>query len=131
MRFSLIWRESDPVENVLNFYMRRESLFLSLTERFSPFLRPLPLAWRKSPLVGSIGEKVFLQRITLSPKMRCLAGFGCHVCFQYLVFRSRPKGYLEKHLTMILVDIDKEEQVCLMYWSTRVYDYDTTIDWFI
>jgi hypothetical protein len=31
---------------------------------------------------------------------------------------------------MILVDINKE-QVCLMYWSTRVYDYNTTIDWFI
>jgi hypothetical protein len=25
-RFSLFWRESDTVENVLNFYMRRESL---------------------------------------------------------------------------------------------------------
>jgi hypothetical protein len=47
-----------------------------------------------------------------------------------LSFRSRPKGYLEKHLTMILLDIDKE-QVWLMYRSTRVYDYDTTIDWFI
>jgi hypothetical protein len=44
-----------------------------------------------------------------------------------LSFRSRPKDYLEKHLTMILVDIDKE-QVCLMYQSTRVYDYDTTIE---
>jgi hypothetical protein len=31
---------------------------------------------------------------------------------------------------MILLDIDKE-QVCLMYRSTRVYDYNTTIDWFI
>jgi hypothetical protein len=31
---------------------------------------------------------------------------------------------------MILVDIIKE-QVCLMYRSTRVYDYDTTIGWFI
>jgi hypothetical protein len=31
---------------------------------------------------------------------------------------------------MILIDIDKE-QVCLMYQSTRVYDYNTTIDWFI
>jgi hypothetical protein len=47
-----------------------------------------------------------------------------------LSFISRPKDYLEKHLTMILVDIDKE-QVCLMYRSTRVYDYNTTIDWFI
>jgi hypothetical protein len=47
-----------------------------------------------------------------------------------LSFISRPKGNLEKHLTILLVDIDKE-QVCLMYWSTRVYDYDTTtIDWF-
>jgi hypothetical protein len=32
---------------------------------------------------------------------------------------------------MILLDIDKEQQVCLMYRSTRVYDYNTTIDWFI
>jgi hypothetical protein len=32
---------------------------------------------------------------------------------------------------MILLDIDKEQQVCLMYQSTRVYDYNTTIDWFI
>jgi hypothetical protein len=47
-----------------------------------------------------------------------------------LSFASRPKGYLEKHLTMILVNIDKEE-VCLMYRSIGVYDYDTTIDWFI
>jgi hypothetical protein len=47
-----------------------------------------------------------------------------------LSFISRPKGNLEKHLTMILLDIGKE-QVCLMYWSTRVYDYNTTIDWFI
>jgi hypothetical protein len=47
-----------------------------------------------------------------------------------LSFISRPKGNLEKHLTMILVDIDKE-QVCLMYRSTRVYDYNTTVDWFI
>jgi hypothetical protein len=47
-----------------------------------------------------------------------------------LSFRSRPKDYLEKHLTMILVDIDKEH-VCLMYRSTRVYDYNTIIDWFI
>jgi hypothetical protein len=47
-----------------------------------------------------------------------------------LSFRSRPRGYLEKHLTMILLDIGKE-QVCLMYRSTRVYHYDTTIDWFI
>jgi hypothetical protein len=47
-----------------------------------------------------------------------------------LSFISRPIGTLEKHLTMILVDIDKE-QVCLMYPSTRVYDYNTTIDWFI
>jgi hypothetical protein len=31
---------------------------------------------------------------------------------------------------MILVDIDKE-QACLMYRSTIVYDYNTTIDWFI
>jgi hypothetical protein len=31
---------------------------------------------------------------------------------------------------MILLDISKE-QVCLMYRSTRVYDYNTTIDWFI
>jgi hypothetical protein len=48
-----------------------------------------------------------------------------------LSFISRPKGNLEKHLTMILVDIDKE-QVCLMYQSTKVYDYNTTmIDWLI
>jgi hypothetical protein len=47
-----------------------------------------------------------------------------------LSFISRPKGNLEKHLTMILVDIDKE-QVCLMYRRTRVYDYNTAIDWFI
>jgi hypothetical protein len=47
-----------------------------------------------------------------------------------LSFISRPKGNLEKHLTMILLDIDKE-QVCLIYRSTRVYDYNTTIDWFI
>jgi hypothetical protein len=32
---------------------------------------------------------------------------------------------------MILLDIDKQQQVCLMYWSTRAYDYNTTIDWFI
>jgi hypothetical protein len=44
-----------------------------------------------------------------------------------LSFISRPKGNLEKYLTMILVDIDKEQVVCLMYWSTRVYDYNTTI----
>jgi hypothetical protein len=25
-RFTLFWRENDPVENVLNFYMWRESL---------------------------------------------------------------------------------------------------------
>jgi hypothetical protein len=31
---------------------------------------------------------------------------------------------------MILLDIGKEK-VCLMYWSTRVYNYNTTIDWFI
>jgi hypothetical protein len=41
-----------------------------------------------------------------------------------LSFISRPKGNLEKHLAMILLDIDKEQQVCLMY-------YNTTIDWFI
>jgi hypothetical protein len=48
-----------------------------------------------------------------------------------LSFISRPKGNLEKHLSMILLDIDKEQQMCLMYWSTSVYDYNTTIDWFI
>jgi hypothetical protein len=48
-----------------------------------------------------------------------------------LSFRSRPKGNLEKHLSMILLDIDKEQQVCLMYQSTRVYNYNTTIVWFI
>jgi hypothetical protein len=47
-----------------------------------------------------------------------------------LSFISRPKGNLEKNLTMILVHIDKE-QVCLMHRSTRVYNYNTTIDWFI
>jgi hypothetical protein len=31
---------------------------------------------------------------------------------------------------MILLDIG-EEQVCLMCLSTRVYDYNTTIAWFI
>jgi hypothetical protein len=47
-----------------------------------------------------------------------------------LSFISRPKGDLEKHLAMILLDIDKE-QVCLMYRRTRVYDYNIAIDWFI
>jgi hypothetical protein len=47
-----------------------------------------------------------------------------------LSFISRPKGNLEKEITMILLDIGKE-QVCLMYRSTRVYDYNTTIDWLI
>jgi hypothetical protein len=45
-----------------------------------------------------------------------------------LSFVSRPKGNLEKHLTMILLDIDKE-QASLVYRSTRLYDYNTTIDW--
>jgi hypothetical protein len=48
-----------------------------------------------------------------------------------LSFTSRPKGYLEKHLYMIPIDIDKEHHVCLMYRSTRVYDYNTAIDWLI
>jgi hypothetical protein len=48
-----------------------------------------------------------------------------------LSFISRPKGNLEKHLTMILLDSIDKEQVCLMYQRTRVYDYNTAIDWFI
>jgi hypothetical protein len=47
-----------------------------------------------------------------------------------LSFIPRPKGNLEKEITMILLDIGKE-QVCLMYRSTRVYDYNTIIDWLI
>jgi hypothetical protein len=32
---------------------------------------------------------------------------------------------------MIPIDIDKEHHVCMMYRSTRVYDYNTAIDWLI
>jgi hypothetical protein len=31
---------------------------------------------------------------------------------------------------MLLLDINKE-QVCLMYWSTKVYDYKSISDWSI
>jgi hypothetical protein len=48
-RFSLVWRESDPVENVLNFYMWRESrisfkerISVKLSLSFSPFLSISP-----------------------------------------------------------------------------------------
>jgi hypothetical protein len=44
--------------------------------------------------------------------------------------RVRPRGFLQKHLPMLLLDINKE-QVCLMYQSTEVYNYKWISDWSI
>jgi hypothetical protein len=78
---------------------------------------PIPTIGTPSTYVCMLGRQLHL-------------GLDATSVSDILSFISRPKGNLEKHLTMILLHINKE-QVCLMYRSTRVYDYNTTIDWFI
>jgi hypothetical protein len=78
---------------------------------------PIPTIGTPSTYISMIGRRLHL-------------GLDATSVSDILSFISRPKGNLEKHLAMILVDIVKE-QVCLKYRRTRVYDYNRAIDWFI
>jgi hypothetical protein len=81
----------------------------------------------KRRVVHQVTDRIPIPTIGTPSTYVCMLGRRLHLGLDamsvsdILSFISRPKGNLKKHLTMILVDIDKE-QVFLMYRSTRVYD---------